>query len=142
LYFGVVFSTCQQQFVARQRAAADCLKQQAKALYSLTIHVNNNSLVSTSSHCSVCQADHQQTSVHSCKTKSASVFEVHQGVSSFLDLALFQRPPTLRHACRCVIRKAVKNSGRENLPTAVSKLPVPALLQRYLDLCKDDVAGQ
>jgi hypothetical protein len=141
LYLCVVFSICQQQFVERQRAAADCLKQQAKALYSLTIRVNNNSMVSTSSHCSLCQADHQPTSVHTCKTKSATVFEVHQGVSSFLDLASFQRPPTLRHACRCVIRKAVKN-GRENVPTAVSKLPVPALMQRYLDLCADDVAGQ
>ncbi|KAL8580168.1 hypothetical protein ACOMHN_059141 [Nucella lapillus] len=62
-------------------------------------------------------------------------FEVRPRVTEIIDLASFRQPPSLRHACRYIIRDAVTAAGRDSLPEALCQLQVPELVRKFLDLC-------
>ncbi|XP_076274026.1 SOCS domain-containing protein stops, partial [Rhynchophorus ferrugineus] len=44
-------------------------------------------------------------------------------------------PPELKHLCRCTIRKCLWDNF--NLPHAITDLPVPKSLQKYIDILED-----
>ena len=61
-------------------------------------------------------------------------FQVQPRVAEVIDLTSFRQPPSLRHSCRYVIRRALSQGRRERIPTAIKTLPVPKLIQEFLDL--------
>lgn len=104
-----------------EEKALTCLRYFSRAVYALDIR-ESSKIVDTST-------------PHSEKFSKGVFFEVHPKVTeTIMDTTSFRQPPPLRHACRCVIRRAVSGARRENIPTALKALPVPTIIQQFLDL--------
>ncbi|KAK7469952.1 hypothetical protein BaRGS_00036056 [Batillaria attramentaria] len=98
-----------------------CLIYFAQAVYALDIRVASKNVDTNSS--------------EEEKFANGLFFEVNAKIADMLEVQTTYRcPPSLRHASRCVIRRALMDAGKEDVSTAVMKLPVPQIMQSYLDL--------
>lgn len=95
-----------------------CLSFFARAVYALDIRKSSGKI--------------STTIVHGTKHV---LFEVHPKLAQLLDLdkKSWCTPP-LTHVCRYNIRCALQKAKKHNLPDAIKKLPVPQVIQDYLDL--------
>lgn len=98
-----------------------CLSYFSRAVYALDIRESSQSVITT--------ATQEQ------KFSEGIYFEVRPNVTEMVDIMTsFRQPPTLRHACRYVIRRAVASAGMTKISTALKELPVPVIVQKFLDL--------
>ena len=103
-----------------QEKALTCLSYFSRAVYMLDIRESSKKV---------------DTSTPQGQRFSNGVFfEVHPKVTKIIDLTSFRQPPSLRHTSRYVIRRALSRAGKDKIPTALKTLPVPTIMQHFLDL--------
>lgn len=103
-----------------EEKALACLSYFSRAVYLLDIRKSSKTV--------------DTNTPHEKKFSKGIFFEVHPKVTEIVDMASFRQPPSLRHACRYAIRYAVSCAGKEKIPTALKTLPVPTVMQQFLDL--------
>ena len=59
---------------------------------------------------------------------------LHPKARELADLPAFRRLPTLAHACRFAVRRALVQAGKGSLPSTIRQLPVSGVLKKFLDL--------